>query len=367
MLAVLFAIEFRLWAAVVLFFAVPLCAVWSVWTFQQALERQSARGSWPMYQLGSNAGAAGGVAPSMVVAGVGSGTQPYAASGGSAESQAGHPASLRVALALLVAFSTLAALTAMSTLKIVQAARPRQRSKQGGATSRVLASAGFDAGYVALRDAQGGLHALGTEFRRQVGDLSHEMRTPLAIISGSLHSVRRALPADHQKAARSAELIEQSCEKLVELLDSHRHATARLVDTFLGPRTSIDIGAFLQDAVAHSGVGRTIALAHPSSPMMVRTYADGLQELMKLFLVAVPERVGQTRVQLSFAPEGRWTAVNIGYERPRDGASGAVLLAIEWASWEARRHLGVMDAIIRTRIDAGGVTWVQLLLPPDNA
>ena len=364
-----FAIENRLLAAVAMLIAVPVCAVWSLFAFEQTLDSHASQGVRPVLQLefqaAADASSGPGDAAGKARTGTGSLQAQAATVVGSGPGKGGYSLSLQVALALLVVFSVLAAVMIVTTLRGVPASRSKAVLQRQRSTHEVLHADGAMAEPVATREGQGAVLVLGTEIRRHVADVSHEMRTPLAIISGSLHSVRRALPSDHQKAARSAELIAQSCERLVELLDAHRYATARLVDTFLGPRTAIDIGAFLQDTVAHAGIGSTVALAHPAQPMIVRTYADGLNELMRLFLVAVPERADRARVRLSFAVEGRWIAINIGYERPDDGSSMAVLPAVEWAMWESRRHLGMMDATIRTSLEAGESICVHLLLPAD--
>ncbi len=75
----------------------------------------------------------------------------------------------------------------------IRVVTPAVGSEVGGEAAK------FDAEPMDVRDLMTAMHTLGSEMRRQVSEVSHEMRTPLAIIAGSLASIQRTLPQDHQK------------------------------------------------------------------------------------------------------------------------------------------------------------------------
>lgn len=234
-----------------------------------------------------------------------------------------------------------------------------------------LAPDAADADLPSARDLMAAMNALGSDMRRLVGDANHEMRTPIAIIAGSMAAVRRALPRENRRALRSAELIDRSCEKLVAALNGQREATARLVDSYLGVYTPIDVGAFLQDFIAQGGLGGKVALTHPPRPLLVRTHVDGFKEVLQLFLLAAPLRsTGAMTVRVTILEKRSWIAVVVDYEvpeKPVSQTSALALPAVEWAFGEARPRLGMMGASLRFRVEAGHKLAVQLMLPAETA
>jgi signal transduction histidine kinase len=213
------------------------------------------------------------------------------------------------------------------------------------------------------RDLLAEMTALGREVRRQVGTVNHEIRTPLAVISGSVQSVRRALPQDADKGRRSAELIAMSCERLVDILDKYRDETSSLVDTFLGTEVLIDVGAFVQDFVVHSGIAHRVTVSHPPHTVRAHTQTANLKEVLNQLLLEV-DRGAKSTARISVQSAGAWACIIVSYEgNDVDGTRPEALPGIEFALRSQRARLGLMGAMLHRTIDAGGRMTLLLALP----
>lgn len=374
----------RLRMVVVIMLAIPLCIGWCVLALQQMLETLTSEvASFPAereviedVQLAQRQADPQGWLGDVVLRKAGDAIGSIGTPDGQQTSNVNFVVAavaaddfytLQTVLTVVLVFSVIG-------VAILATAIRRLSSERIGVATPVVGSevsgeaAKFDAEPMDVRDLMTAMHTLGSEMRRQVSEVSHEMRTPLAIIAGSLASIQRTLPQDHQKANRAAALIGESCDRLVGILDSHRAGTSRLVDSFLGFHNSIDIGAFLQDFIVHAGMGSAVSLTHPPQPLIVWTQADGLKEVMKLFLVASLQRCEGLTARLSLSEKRSWIEIVICYDRTgSDRTALSVLPAVEWALDECRRHLSMMGATLKTAVQPDGQVWVHLFLPIDDA
>lgn len=215
------------------------------------------------------------------------------------------------------------------------------------------------------RDLLAEIQALGAEIKREVGEVSHAMRTPLAVIAGSADAVRRALPQGTEKARRSVDLIALSCERLVDILDAHRDETAELIDSFLGSQVSIDVGAFVQDFIARARIAAQISLVHPPQALYARTQARCLKELLHHLLVRSESNRDAGGASLSLHQEGDWVLVVIEYGSVEDDTvrPPAALPGVDFALRGQRLRLSLMGATLRRTIDQSGLVRVTLALP----
>lgn len=374
----------RLRMVVVIMLAIPFCIGWCVLALQQMLETLAGQvASLPAkrefteeVQLAQSQGDAQGWLADFVLRRAGDAIGSAGPSDGQQISNANFVVAgvvaddfytLQAVLTVILVFSILGAAVLAAAIRRLSAERMHAVTPAAGSELRGKV-ASFDAEPLDVRDLMTAMHTLGSEMRRQVGEVSHEMRTPLAIIAGSLASIQRTLPQDQQKANRAAELIGESCDRLVGILDSHRAGTSRLVDSFLGFHNSIDVGAFLQDFIVHAGRGSAVSLSHPPQPLIVWTQADGLKEVMKLFLIASLQRCEGLTARLSLSEKRNWIEIVICYDRVgSDRSALSVLPAVEWALDECRRHLSMMGATLKTAVQPNGQVSVHLFLPVDSA
>lgn len=374
----------RLRMVVVIMLAIPLCIGWCVLALQQMLETLTSQvASFPTerevidgVQLAQRQADTQGWLGDVVLRKAGDAIGSIGTPDGQQTSNVNFVVAavaaddfytLQTVLTVVLVFSVIGVAILATAIHRLSSERirvvtPAVGSEVGGEAAK------FDAEPMDVRDLMTAMHTLGSEMRRQVSEVSHEMRTPLAIIAGSLASIQRTLPQDHQKANRAAALIGESCDRLVGILDSHRAGTSRLVDSFLGFHNSIDIGAFLQDFIVHAGMGSAVSLTHPPQPLIVWTQTDGLKEVMKLFLVASLQRCEGLTARLSLSEKRSWIEIVICYDRTgSDRTALSVLPAVEWALDECRRHLSMMGATLKTAVQPDGQVFVHLFLPIDGA
>jgi hypothetical protein len=374
----------RLRMVVVIMLAIPLCIGWCVLALQQMLETLTSQvASFPTereviddVQLAQRQADTQGWLGDVVLRKAGDAIGSIGTPDGQQTANVNFVVAavaaddfytLQTVLTVVLVFSVIGVAILATAIRRLSSERihvvtPAVGAEVGGEAAK------FDAEPMDVRDLMTAMHTLGSEMRRQVSEVSHEMRTPLAIIAGSLASIQRTLPQDHQKANRAAALIGESCDRLVGILDSHRAGTSRLVDSFLGFHNSIDIGAFLQDFIVHAGMGSAVSLTHPPQPLIVWTQADGLKEVMKLFLVASPQRCEGLTARLSLSEKRSWIEIVICYDRTgSDRTALSVLPAVEWALDECRRHLSMMGATLKTAVQPDGQVSVHLFLPIDDA
>jgi two-component system sensor histidine kinase ChvG len=81
--------------------------------------------------------------------------------------------------------------------------------------------------------------------RRAAEENAHALKAPLAVIAQSIEPLRRAVPADDERAQRSIQLIERSVTRLDGLVSSAREMEEAAADIIYPECRLIDLSAFM--------------------------------------------------------------------------------------------------------------------------
>jgi len=141
------------------------------------------------------------------------------------------------------------------------------------------------------------LRRVSREIRQSAEDNAHSFKTPLAAVQSALRPVRRAVPAEDQRARRALEIVDSSLARLLNLVNAaqrHDMGTADLIDA---PRAPTDLAPLVEDAARHfreilaaRNIGLVVKLDRGAT---VRTAAG----MMEIVLQNVLENA------ISFSPE----------------------------------------------------------------
>jgi signal transduction histidine kinase len=221
------------------------------------------------------------------------------------------------------------------------------------------------------------LRALEAARTRFIGEVTHDLRTPLTAIKGLLANLVDEAPADQRPTLT---LAEQETDRLIrlvqQLLDFSRWQGGRLTLE----RVPVDLGALVEDVIRLSeprAHHRRIALSAdlPAELPPVRADADRVQRVvLNLLDNALTFTPGGGRVTLRVRPVGEAVEVRVedtgrgmsAAERDRAfepyyaGAGGGAGLGLPIAQAIVEAHGGQMG--LESRTGAGCQAWFRLPL-----
>lgn len=155
------------------------------------------------------------------------------------------------------------------------------------------------------------LKHLSQEIRQSAEDNAHSLKTPLATIQSSLSPLRRAVPADDQRARRALEIIDSSLARLLALVNAAQRLDNSTVDLMEAPRVPTNLTQLVGEATLNFRelvAGRDIRLVHRLDDAVVVRSAKGLLEM-------VVQNVLENAI--SFSPRGGTIIITL--KQDRDG------------------------------------------------
>ena len=92
------------------------------------------------------------------------------------------------------------------------------------------------------------LKHLSQQIRQSAEDNAHSFKTPLAAIQSSLSPVRRAVPAEEQRARRALEIIDSSLARLLALVNAAQRFDNSTADLIEAPRVPTNLTQLVGEA-----------------------------------------------------------------------------------------------------------------------
>lgn len=91
------------------------------------------------------------------------------------------------------------------------------------------------------------LRRLAEQVRLDVADTVHDMRSSIAVFSGSIDTLRRTVPRDDARASRAIQRANIAAQRLVTMMDEAWHTGNALATLFVAPRQRVALGRILVD------------------------------------------------------------------------------------------------------------------------
>jgi two-component system sensor histidine kinase ChvG len=154
------------------------------------------------------------------------------------------------------------------------------------------------------------LHGSAAAIRRAAEDNAHAFKTPTAVIRQSLEPLRRAVPAENQRARRAIDNIDQSLDRLDALISSARSLDEATADLVTEPRRPVDLHRLLAK------------LVESHAPLLQRRGVKLNGELAPEIVVLGSEAMIETVIEnlidnaVSYAPAGSEILVRLRQEGP---------------------------------------------------
>ena len=95
------------------------------------------------------------------------------------------------------------------------------------------------------------LKHLSQQIRQSAEDNAHAFKTPLAAIQSSLSPVRKAVPANEQRARRAIEIIDSSLARLLSLVNAAQCFDSSTADLVEAPRVPINLTHLVGEATVN--------------------------------------------------------------------------------------------------------------------
>lgn len=165
------------------------------------------------------------------------------------------------------------------------------------------------------------LKHLSRQIRQSAEDNAHSFKTPLAAIQSSLRPVRRAIPADEQRAQRAIEIIDSSLARLIDLVNAAQRIDRSTADLIEAPRRPTNLTEIIGEATLNFReimAANDIRLIRRLDDNVIVQSAKGMLEIV---LQSVLENAtsfsprGSTIV-LTLAQGARWVEIQIDDEGP---------------------------------------------------
>ncbi len=219
---------------------------------------------------------------------------------------------IRFAAAIYVSMGMLAILLLLgiwrSIYRFGRLARDIRTNGGGGnsfaAQNRVPEFAGvaaeFDWMITTLRDSA-------LSLRRAAEDNAHAFKTPIAIIRQSIVPLRRIVPVDNARGGRAVEAIEQSIDRLDDLVSHTRRMDEETAELLDPPRESIDLSELCSRVLNAYGdviANRRLRLDKELEPNLT---VRGSEELLETVIENVIDNA------IGFAPPDSAIQVTLGH------------------------------------------------------
>jgi two-component system sensor histidine kinase ChvG len=230
------------------------------------------------------------------------------------------------------------------------------------------------------------LKHLSQQIRQSAEDNAHAFKTPLAAIQSSLSPVRRAVPAEEQRARRAIEIIDSSLARLLGLVNAAQSFDSSTADLIEAPRVPTNLTHLVGEATLNLReilASRDIRLArHLDDGVVVRAGKGMLEMVLQNILenaisfsprgstLTVSLKKARDTVELRVEDEGPGIAserIDYIFERyfsarphQQDGAqqphSGLGL-------WIVRRNVEALGGEVSATNRAGGGLAISVVLP----
>lgn len=219
--------------------------------------------------------------------------------------------------------------------------------------------------------------------RQAAEENAHALKGPLAVISQSLESVRRAVPGDNAEGRRSVDLIERSIDRLDAQISAARRieeATAELMDQRMQEIELPRLLPVLAEEYRNRADIRGISVLVDVAPGLRVLGNDNLIETVMENVLenALDFTPDAGAIRVTAAPEGRFAVIRVDDDgpgvrdedrerifshhfstRPGEGVGGNYGIGL----WIVRRNVDVMGGtVMAENLPAGGFR-IEIHLP----
>ena len=160
------------------------------------------------------------------------------------------------------------------------------------------------------------LKHLSQQIRQSAEDNAHAFKTPLAAIQSSLSPVRKAVPAEEQRARRAIEIIDSSLARLLALVNAAQRFDNSTADLIEAPRVPTNLTHLVGEATLNFReilASRDIRLVRQLDDGVIVRAGKGMLEMV---LQNILENA------ISFSPRGGTITVTLGKGRRHRRAQG---------------------------------------------
>jgi two-component system sensor histidine kinase ChvG len=152
-------------------------------------------------------------------------------------------------------------------------------------------------------------------------EISHTLKSPLAVIAQSVEPLRRALPPSDAAAARSLQLIERAVLRLDAMVSAHRDLENAAADLVYPVRRPLDLSRLLADmlpACEAPLIARNVRLAATIEAGLVAHVDEEAIELVieNLLENAASFTPAGGKIEIGLGLEGGWACLRVRDEGP---------------------------------------------------
>jgi two-component system sensor histidine kinase ChvG len=230
------------------------------------------------------------------------------------------------------------------------------------------------------------LKRLSQQIRQSAEDNAHAFKTPLAAVQSSLSPVRRAVPAEEQRARRALEIIDSSLARLLALVNAAQRFDNSTADLIEAPRVPTNLTHLVGEATLNFReilASRDIRLVRRlDDAVMVRAGKGMLEIVLQSILenatsfsprggaIAITLSQDHDSVELQVEDEGPGIPadkVDRVFERyfssrpDRDGADQAPHSGL--GLWLVRRNVEALGGEVTAANRIGGGLAITIVLP----
>ena len=251
---------------------------------------------------------------------------------------------------------------------VLAAGRPSSRPGSAGPAQATTAGAV----QAEQREVSCDAHRLAGQLRCDIGEMTHAMRSPIAVITAYAERLKNVIPANDARAQRAIEAVGVSGSQLNELLDNAWHRGHELASLFLAERQPVDLATILRDATAeedetlqaeHVAMGTAEASSVWAPPGALEKVVDELLDTILCnrphapVIATVETANGLARLHLAF--EGAPAATASSTETTSSLEGMPLLMS-------ANRTVAMLGGNLTATADENGVSSITMVLPSSD-